>query len=454
MRLFGWFLNLVYLGLLAAAAPWLIWRGWTQGRYRRGWREKLWGRLPLRRDDGRPLLWFHAVSVGEVLSLRPLLSRLRQWRPDADVLLSTSTDAGYDVARQHFPHCRVTWCPLDFSWAVRRALRRVRPDLLVLVELELWPNLMAAAAAAGVPVVLINGRLSERSHRAYRHIRPLMRSLLARCALLAVQNEEYRSRFLSLGAAPPRVIVSGSLKFDGAEQDRDNPRTSALRYELGVPVSAPVFIAGSTQAPEEAAALDAWLAARRVHPDVRLILVPRHPQRFEEVATLVRSRGLPLRRRSELLPARVRGGIPALAVPSDAPGTVLLVDTVGELAALWGLADIAYVGGSLTPGRGGQNMLEPAAYGAAVLFGPHTENFRDVVDSLLAGDAAVVVRSPEELTTCLRELLNEPVRRRRMGDRAQGIVRRHQGAAERTLSLLLAQISREGTDSQPVSRAA
>jgi 3-deoxy-D-manno-octulosonic-acid transferase len=453
MRLFGWLLNLVYLGLLGAAAPWLMWRAGVQGRYRRGWREKLWGALPLRTDDSRPLLWFHAVSVGEVLSLRPLMARLAEQRPDVQVLLSTSTDAGYDVARQHFPHCRVTWCPLDFSWAVRRALRRVRPDLLALVELELWPNLMTEAAAAGVPVVLVNGRLSERSHRSYQRIRPLVRSLLSRCSLIAVQSHEYRRRFLSLGAEPQRVIVTGSLKFDGVEMDRRNPRTSALRRTLGLPSSAPVLVAGSTQAPEEAAALEAWLAARRTHPDLRLILVPRHPRRFEEVAALVRSRGLSLRRRSQLAAEEEGGRDPWAACRSESSETVLLVDTVGELAAVWGLADIAYVGGSLTPGRGGQNMLEPAAYGAAVLFGPHTENFRDIVAALLAEDAAVVVRSAQELTTRLRELLDTPNEARRRGERARAVVRQCQGGAERTFTLLLNQLP-GGAEPSCLSRAA
>lgn len=454
MRLFRGLLNFVYLGLLTAAAPWLLWRCWTQGRYRRGWPEKLWGRLPPRRDDSRPLLWFHAVSVGEVLSLRPLLERLGKSRPDVQVLLSTSTDAGYDVARRHFPDRGVTWCPLDFTWAVRRALRRVRPDVLVLVELELWPNLMGEAAEAGVPVVVVNGRMSERSHRSYRRLRPLVRSLLARCRWIAVQSEEYRRRFLTLGADPQRVLATGSLKFDGVEMDRRNPRTAGLRHELGVPAEAPVFVAGSTQAPEEAAALDAWQEARRTHPDLRLILVPRHPQRFAEVAALVRSRGLPLRRRSELLRAKGKGSLPWLVDPSDSPGTVLLVDTVGELAAVWGLANIAYVGGSLTPGRGGQNMLEPAAYGAAVLFGPHTENFRDIVESLLAEEAAQVVRSADELTNRLRELLDAPQEVQRMGERARRVVQRHQGAAERTLALLLDQLPAAGVETPRILRAA
>jgi 3-deoxy-D-manno-octulosonic-acid transferase len=277
---------------------------------------------------------------------------------------------------------------------------------------------------------------------------------LARCRWIAVQNEEYRRRFLTLGADPERVLATGSLKFDGAEMDRRNPRTEVLRHELGVPAEAPVFVAGSTQAPEEAAALDAWQEARRTHPDLRLILVPRHPQRFAEVAALVRSRGLPLRRRSELLRAKGKGSLPWLVDPSDSPETVFLVDTVGELAAVWGLADIAYVGGSLTPGRGGQNMLEPAAYGAAVLFGPHTENFRDIVESLLAEEAAQVVRSADELTNRLRELLDAPQEVQRMGERARRVVRRHQGAAERTLTLLLDQLPVAGVETPRISRAA
>lgn len=432
MRVVGWLLNVLYAALLAVCAPGMLWRMIRHGRYRRGRSEKLWGRLPLRTEDARPLVWFHAVSVGEVLLLRPLLDRLAQVRPEVDVLVSTSTDAGFDVASSQLRNCRVTWSPLDFTWSIGRALRRVRPDLVVLVELELWPNLIHLTSVRGIPLLLINGRLSARSARGYARIRPVMRRLLSKFTSLAVQTPEYARRFEALGAPAERIIVTGSIKFDGVEGSRANPRTAALRALLRIPQDVPVFIAGSTQAPEEAAAMEAWSAARERHPDLRLILVPRHPERFEEVAALVESRGLPLLRRSSCpLPAAVNR-------TGEAP--VILVDSVGELSALWGLADVAYVGGSLTPGRGGQNMLEPAAGGAAVLFGPHTDNFRSAVETLLSAEAAVVVRSAAELTAELRQLLADPASAREMGERARSVVRCQQGATVRTLELVVQQL--------------
>ncbi len=431
----GWLLNIAYAGLLLAVSPLVLWRALRHGRYRRGWREKLLGSLPPRTDPHRPLLWLHAVSVGEVLLLQPLLQRLRATRPDLQFMLTTSTDAGYDVARERLTDCRVTWLPLDFTWAVRRAVQRVQPDLLILVELELWPNLIRAASETGVPLMLVNARLSERSWRGYRRVRRLIAPLLQRFDHIAGQTAEYADRLIDLGADPRRVSVTGSIKFDGVQTDRSHPSIQTLRQALGIAEAAPVFIAGSTQAPEEAAALDAWMVARQTHPGLRLVLAPRHRERFDEVAALVESRGLPLFRRS----TGQTTGTEASTTPP-----VLLVDTIGELVHVWGLADVAYVGGSLTPGRGGQNMLEPAAYGAAVLFGPHTTNFRAAVESLRAKAAAIVVANAAELTEQLVRLLDSPTERQALGQRAREVVLAQQGATERTVAALLKLLSGAG----------
>jgi len=438
MRALGWLLNGVYAALLAAAAPWVLWRMFAHGRYRRGGREKLWGLLPTRPDRSRPRLWLHAVSVGEVLLLRSLTARLRAARPEVEILVSTSTDAGYDVAQRELPDCAITFAPLDFTWATRRAVARVQPDLVALVELELWPNLLRQVGAAGVPLALVNGRLSDRSARRYRWIRWLLRPLLANFRWLAVQTDEHAARFLDLGVDPGRVVVAGSIKFDGVATDRRNERTERLRRLLLGNDGGPVFVAGSTQSPEEAAALDAWLAARERFPQSRLILVPRHRERFEEVAALIAARGCRVLRRSELCEDEDGSSAAAAAEGQGAPPVVILVDTLGELGAVWGLADVAYVGGSLTPGRGGQNMLEPAAYGAAVLFGPCTENFRGPVTALLAADAAAVVATSDDLKAGLAALLDAPARIAELGANAQRVVLSHQGATERTVNLLVA----------------
>ena len=429
-----WLLNILYATLLLALSPVLIYRRATQGKYRRGWREKLLGEVP-QLAAGVPRVWFHAVSVGEVLLLRGPIAELRRLRPDVDVVLTTTTETGYDVARQQFPNLPVCFFPLDFTWAVRRALGRLQPTLLVLAELELWPNLIRQAARQNVRLAIVNGRLSARSFRGYRRLKPLFARLLGRFDLIAVQNDDYAARFLALGAPAHRTIVTGSVKFDGVCTNRMNPHTVALGQAFGLTPSELVFIAGSTQAPEEEYALQTWATLRSHFLTLRLILVPRHRERFEEVAALVRQSGYALRRRTEIANAAGKElGGDAGEIPAG-NGPVLLLDTLGELGACWGLADVAFVGGSLT-NRGGQNMIEPAAYGAAVLFGPNTRNFRDIVQLLLDADAAVVVGNGAGLTTTVGQLLGDAALRQELGARAAATVAAHCGATARTVELI------------------
>ncbi|MHC5537824.1 3-deoxy-D-manno-octulosonic acid transferase, partial [Singulisphaera rosea] len=366
-------LNLIYLAFLLALAPILIVRSLRTGRYREGWSEKVFGESPLRIGDG-PCLWFHAVSVGEVLLLKPIVAELARRRPGWDVVISTTTSTGLSVARRTFPDLVTFYAPLDFSWATRRAVSRIRPTVLALVELELWPNLVLSAKEAGARVAIVNGRLSSRSHRGYSRLRGPLGPTLRRIDTVAAQNDEYAARFVDLGIPRQNVRVTGSIKYDGLECDRDNPKTLALRRELGLSAVDLVFVAGSTMEGEESAALNAYRAARVRHPRLRLVIVPRHADRFEKVASWLRDQGEPLIRRSQ----------PYVPKTRIEPPPVILVDTLGELSAIWGLADVAFVGGSLMPGRGGQNMMEPAAFGASVLFGPHTENFRETVEQLLS----------------------------------------------------------------------
>ncbi|MEX0716821.1 MAG: 3-deoxy-D-manno-octulosonic acid transferase [Planctomycetaceae bacterium] len=428
----AWLLNIVYLLAAIVIAPLMLYRAVARGKYRAGWGEKLLGNLPRRGESGRPCVWFHAVSVGEVLQLQPLLRALREAAPACEFLISTTTATGHSVARDKFPEHRVCYFPLDFSWAVNRALARVNPDVIVLVELELWPNFILSAARREIPLALVNGRISARSFRGYRRVRPLMRRLLTNVRLLAVQTAEYGERLAQLGGPRARIEVTGSIKFDGLEADRDNLRTRALRDAFGLTDRDRVVIAGSTQSPEESIALDAYESLRAEHPELRLMLVPRHKERFEEVARLVEERGHALLRRTETQ----RSASPSSILdPPSSPPPVLLLDTLGELGAAWGLAEIAFVGGSLT-NRGGQNMMEPAAYGAAVLFGPNTHNFRDVVEMLLVGDAARVVRDGDDLRATLRELLATPTIGREQGKRARTLVLAQRGATARTVEAI------------------
>jgi len=308
--------------------------------------------------------------------------------------------------------------------------------MLVLAELELWLNLIRAARQHGARVAIVNARLSDKSYRGYRRIRPLTRRILEQVDLIAAQDETYAARFRALGAPAAAVHVTGSIKFDGAQTERDNPATLRLREVWRLPPDAFILLAGSTQEPEERMAISALRAILPQYPDARLIVVPRHPERFEEVARLLDQSGLAWQRRSRCEEA---GGETT---------HILLVDVVGELGAWWGIADVGFVGGSMGR-RGGQNMIEPAGYGVAVCFGPNTWNFRDVVQQLLQREAAVVVQDEPELIAFVRRCLDDPAYARELGTRARSLVLEQQGATRRTINLLAPLVSPEPAPPQP-----
>jgi 3-deoxy-D-manno-octulosonic-acid transferase len=417
-------LNLIYLALLAAVSPILARRAWTTGKYREGLIEKLLGRAPTRVGD-RPCIWFHAVSVGEINLLRPLIAEIIRRRPHWEVVVSTTTTTGLALARKTYPDLVTFYAPFDFTWATRRAVASIRPTVLVLVELEVWPNLIRTAKAAGARVAIINGRLSARSHRGYRKLRGPLGPTFRRFDSVAVQTDEYAERFADVGVPRDVIRVTGSVKYDGLETDRANRKTLELRRALGLTSADLVFVAGSTMEGEEEAALAAYRAARQSHPGLRLVLVPRHAERFDIVSDWLKSQGERVVRRSRVQAPGLTGEPP-----------VILLDTIGELGAAWGLADVAFVGGSLFPGRGGQNMIEPAAYGASVLFGPHTANFRDTVEQLLARDAARRVLDPADLARALHDDLDDPESASVRGESARAFVLAQDGASSRTFALI------------------
>jgi 3-deoxy-D-manno-octulosonic-acid transferase len=430
--------NLAYIVLIALAAPLLLYRSIAHAKYRRGWLQKLLGFVP-RRVGNEPCVWFHAVSVGEINLLAPLLAEIARRSPHWRCVVSTTTMTGFTTARKNYPGLTIFYCPLDFSWAVETAMRRLRPTCVVLAELELWPNMIASARRSGARVAVVNGRLSERSFKGYHRLRWLIRRSLNELDVIAAQNDEYAERFLTLGADPKSVCVTGSMKFDGAQTDRHSDATQRLRCLAGIGDGDIVFLAGSTQEGEEAAALSAYRKLCSEHPRLRLILVPRHPERFDTAAALLDRSGVEWQRRSRLEQEGPR--------PS---ARVLLVDTIGELGAWWGAASIAFVGGSLG-NRGGQNMIEPAAYGAAVCFGPNTRNFRDIVEQMLSDRAAVVVTDADELTSFIRRCLTERLFAKNLGSRARALVASQLGATRRTYELLAPLVSHAD---QPRARAA
>jgi 3-deoxy-D-manno-octulosonic-acid transferase len=424
-------LNVVYLLVALVALPWVIWRRVSGGRPVAA----PWRRFTGSVDVGPPepgvaRIWLHGVSVGEVQLLAALAAELARQAAEADrrieCVISSSTTTGLEVAAKRFGPDRTFPCPLDFSWAVGRVLDRVRPAAVVLGELELWPNLLAGVARRGIPVVVANARMSETSARGYARIRPLVRRMLGRVTVVSARSQADADRFAALGAADVRV--AGSMKFDGVRGDREAADVQRLRELAGFAADEIVFLAGSTQAPEERLAAEAFLALRERHPALRLVIVPRHVERTAEVAATLDSLGLRWQARSRLD-----------ADGPDPAACILVVDTTGELGWWWGTATIAFVGGSLDGGRGGQNMLEPAAYGAAVCFGPHTRNFRAEVARLLAADAAVVVDDGPAVTAFVARCLAEPGWAEALGRRAAALVAGARGATAATARLVLDQ---------------
>jgi 3-deoxy-D-manno-octulosonic-acid transferase len=430
-------LDIVYVVILVLASPWLIFKALRTGKYRAGLTEKFFGTVPARESD-RPCVWFHAVSVGEVLLLRRVVAAIHERRPDVEIVISTTTYTGMEVARKEFGEkadgtrsvpATLIYFPLDFSWAVWRAITRIRPDVVALAELELWPNFIAAARRFGSRVAVINGRMSPRSRRGYGRVRFLMRYLLSKIDVFAVQTAEYALRFVEIGAAPSRVHVTGSVKYDAVETDRHNAATERLRELLAIRHDELVWVAGSTADPEEQIVLDAYQRLWQTYPALRLILVPRQRDRFDAVAAVIEKRGHKLVRRSRT------DSVSERSANNNQQSAILLIDTLGELSAVWGLADIAFVGGSFAP-RGGQNMIEPAGYGSAVTFGPGVWNFQDTVDHLLACGGAVQVATAEELQRQTDSLIRDSGRRRQIGEAARRFVLSQHGATTRTIDIL------------------
>jgi len=431
--------NLVYLAVLLLLLPWVAWRRLSGGRpVAAPWTRFTGGIAPLPAPGDRRRIWLHGVSVGEIQLLAVLAAELRRQAEAAglsiDCVASSSTTTGLDVAARRFGPDRAFPCPLDFTWAVDRVLDRVRPDLLVLGELELWPNLLARTQARGIPIVVANARMSPRSAAGYRRIGPLVRRMLGHVAAVIARGPEDADRFASF--LPPggaEIVVAGSMKFDGVKGDRDAADVRRLRALAGIAAADVVFLAGSTQAPEEQFAVDAFLTAAQRHPRLRLVIVPRHVERSREVAALLERAQVPWQLRSRLE-----------ADGADPAARVLLVDTTGELGWWWGTARIAFVGGSLDGKRGGQNMLEPAAYGAAVSFGPHTRNFRDEVARLRAADAAVVVPDGAGLSAFVERCLDDEAYATGLGRRAADLVASQRGATAMTAAAILALLPSSG----------
>jgi 3-deoxy-D-manno-octulosonic-acid transferase len=422
------FYNLALLVVLVAGAPWWLWRLATTLKYREGLAERL-GRVPSRLRRGtRPVIWIHAVSVGEVLTVIRLVGELDRAFSGYRVLISTTTRTGQELARQRFGADRVFYCPLDLPWAVQAYLNALEPRLLILAETEFWPNLLHGCFRRAIPVAVVNARISDRSWPRYQRMRRLWRPILGRLSRVMAQTDVDAERLRAIGCQPQRVTVSGNLKFDV----RAAQQAEATRLLQALAPGLRFVVAGSTLEGEEAELLAAWPRLLQADPRLVMVLAPRHPERFAAVSALLDRSGVAWVRRSDWQPQ----------LPSDSvitlhplnPGQVVLLDTIGELASVYSLAAVAFVGGSLDPGWG-HNPLEPAQFAVPIVVGPYYPNFRAITEDLRAFQA-LRIAPKEELARVLIDLLLDPVAAEAMGERALQVFQQQAGATNRCVKAI------------------
>lgn len=453
-------LDLAYLIAAILYLPVLLVRMVFTGKYRTGWRQRFGHIKP--RVGTKPCIWVHGVSLGEINATRSLVAEIERRMPRYDLVISTTTNTGFEAATKQYSPRLVFRYPLDFSWVVRRVLDRLRPSAIVLMELEVWPQLLREAAERGIPVGVANGRVTEeKSMRRFRLpvIRDVARSMFSRLAWVGAQDETYAGRFRELGVAADRVVVTGSVKYDTALVADKVEGADLLAKTLEIDASAPVWVAGSTGPGEEEILLDAFARLRETTPGLQLVIVPRKPERFEEVAKLIASRGVELVRRSEradlagqdarvadqerrrraALAAKAAGGAGAGAAAEARPARVILGDTMGELRKFYSLATVVFVGRTLVP-MGGSDVMEVAGLAKAMVFGPHTENFADAVAKLVAAGGARVVRNGDELREQTATLLADSAAREELGRAAREVVKQNIGATKKTVDLVCEQL--------------
>ena len=418
-----WLYSVLLLLALVISTPWWLLEMLRHGKYRAGLGERLGGVADrLVRDAVADTIWIHAVSVGEVLAISRVVEQLKGQLPGWRIVVSTTTDTGQKLARERFGMDNVFYVPVDLPFAVRAYLRALWPKLLVLAESEFWPNLLHEARLAGAAVAVVNARVSDRSLPRYLRFRKLLTRVLQNVQLFLAQSEEDAKRLVQIGAPAERVQISGNLKFE-VKPPAKSPIVPQFAAALERQHIGPVLVAGSTLDGEEAMLLEMFHQVLSRHPEALLVLAPRHPERFEPVASLLAVSGIRYQRRSQW------DGQKSIT------GGVFLLDSIGELASLYAFADLAFIGGSLVP-RGGHNVLEAAQFAAPILVGPHTENFREIIDVFRKADALRIV-TPQSLTATVLHLLESRDERLELGRRAADVVCSQQGATERTVRALL-----------------
>jgi len=425
--------NVVLVLLLPVLLLYLLWRLLVRGKSREGFRQRL-GSMPPEvnalGESGDPVIWVHAVSVGEVAAVQPFLRQLRLLQPLARIVLSTTTPTGQRLARNKLEAeiDALIYFPFDFQFVVQRTLNAINPRLLVMVETELWPNILSAAKRGSVATALINGRISDRAYRKDLLARPILALALARLDVVCAQSEQDAERFKRLGAAPERVVVMGNTKFDEQFPLVAEAEAAKWRHDFGFPQDAAVLVAGSTHPGEEELVLDAFAQLRRDNPGLQLVIAPRHPERGDEVERLVNEHGYASYRRSRVL-TEIESGKQVTVTPGPEV-RVIILDTIGELARVFAIATVVFMGGSLVA-KGGHNLLQPLAQGCPVIFGPYMNNFRDITEIVLREGAGQQVQNLEELVTQAGELLASAEQRQALRERGSALIAKYSGASER-----------------------
>lgn len=420
--------SLLILILGVIVSPYLAYQAIRYKKYIGSLGQRM-GYLPVSFNlDGEESIWIHAVSVGETMTVRALIADLRRRYPTLRIFLSTTTMAGQQVARRNVQDVdAVFYLPLDLAFIVRRTLRLVKPRLFVMMETEIWPNLLRQCKRMGVATVMVNGRISSRSYPRYKIARPFFRRVLGDVDRFCMQTEESARRVIDIGAEPAKVVVTGSLKFDSLDLSTATTvdgrgQNRVLRY-FRMASGRPVIVAGSTMREEEQLVLQAFKRIKANTTNPLLIIAPRHPERFAEVAQLARDQAFVTAKRTDLL------------IDAEPRADVVVLDTIGELAQVYQIATAVFVGGSLVD-TGGHNILEPAVYGKPIVFGPHMHNFKEIADAFIVQDAAVQVTGVRGLEEALLALLTDPVRRARLGAAARAIVESNRGAKDKCLAII------------------
>lgn len=422
-----WLINSIYLAAAVALSPMVAYRALRHNRYRTGWSERF-GDLHRKNPDA-PCIWLHGVSVGEINATKTVVAELEAQFPDHEIVITTTTDTGHARAKTLYgSDYTVCYFPLDLSPFVRRALDQLKPDICLLMELEVWPNFLKEAARRQVPIAVINGRISDKSYGSYRHIRPLLSKTFKSLSLILAQTQEYADRFKDLGCPAGRVHVTGSLKYDTAQVTQTVEGADELNQRLHLSGSR-LWVAGGTGTDEETLILQAFkrLKAQPALKDLRLAIVPRKPERFARVAQDILDAGFSLTRYSELKDAQTEA-------PAD-PDAVILGDTMGDLRAFYSLSCVAFVGRSLVP-MGGSDMMEVVALGKPTLFGPHTFNFRQTVQALLVAQGALEVSDENTLCDSVSRCLTDAAFAETLAKNGQQVILDHQGATQESVRLL------------------